>query len=119
MYSLESNRLKQELHSKLQLARREGGRDAPVRRAADAAVRRLEIGLVQKIERFGAELQLARFREQRELLVQADIELEEAVAASDIAACVAPRIRVDAIRGRNEHRVLVQVVERGALTLRR
>lgn len=67
--------LKQDLRRELPLPRGEGRSDAAKRRAADVAVRRLEIGLVEQMERLGPELQARAFAPESELLVQTEVEL--------------------------------------------
>src|SRR5438876_71669 len=60
---------KYEFQPELELPRWKRARDASIGRS-DIARRRLEICLIQQIERLGAEFQAARLRPQPEILVQ-------------------------------------------------
>ncbi len=79
--------LKVELQRELNLPRREGAGNPAETGARTIAVRRPEVGFVEQIENFSAELDSRVFsNRQRETLVQSHVELEEGVTARRVAA---------------------------------
>ena len=59
------------------------------RRAGAVPIRRREVGLVERVEDFGAEFEGSGFTWKPELFMHAEVEIVIGTAASDIAAGVA------------------------------
>src|SRR3954471_2599850 len=83
--------LPQHLERELQLPRIEGGRDGPERSRAAVAVGRAEVGVIEQVERFEAELEPRRPSE-RDLLGHCQIDLPEVRPAHAVARRVAERL---------------------------
>src|SRR5262249_55952888 len=93
--------LEDQLQSELNLPRRESAGDLAecagviaIRVKPDVrrvAVRRCKVGVVEEIESFHAEFKLSVLFPHRERFVQAEVRLEEARAADDVAPRIAER----------------------------
>src|SRR5262245_66445023 len=82
--------LEAELQRELNLSRRERAADLAETAAASVGIGRAEVGFVEEVEEFGSELQPRRLgNRQVEVLLQAEIELIEGIAARDVSPGVA------------------------------
>src|SRR4051794_4359934 len=94
--------LEHELQRHLNYARREGASDGAESSRAGRGIRRLKVRLIHQVKELRSEFELADFRPQREVLVQAEIGLVNGIAPDRVAARVAEGVRVERIH-RNNH----------------